>query len=166
MIPNDREAILEEEVIILRHSGEIPEVALHSSLYYLEEDDEGPKITLGEEELDLLYDAALARAQEIVLRDLDPINRDQSIYRGPARSIANWHRLQSFCQRINRTCPGFKETVSLALLCFLQKECEDRALSNRLALINCSAEEIRLFCSELSIDPDSLPDGWTRLCCE
>ena len=164
MIPVDREAILEEEIIILRHSGEIPEIALHSTLYYLEEDVEGPQLTLREEELHLLYDAALARAQEIVLRDLDPANRDQSIYRGPARSIVNWHRLQSFCQRINRTCPGFNETVSQALVIFLQKECEAMDTSDRSTLVNCSVEKIREFCKELCINTDCLPDGWAYLC--
>ena len=161
---DDREAILEEEVIILRNSGEIPEIALHSSLYYLEEDNEGPQMTLRQEELHLLYDAALERAQEIVLRDLNPDNRDLGIYRGPARSITNWYRLQSFCQRIDRTCPGFAETVSQALLCFLQKECEDQKSAVRPSSINCSAKEIETFCRELGINPRKLPDGWEVLC--
>ena len=164
MIPNDKDAILEEEIIILRNSGEIPEIALHTSLYYLEEDDEGPHIKLCEDELQLLYDAALARAQEIVLRDLDPANRDQSIYRGPARSIVNWQRFQSFCQRIQRTCPGFKEKVSQALLSYLKQECKDRESSDRLSSVNCTAEELKKFCSELNIDPDCLPGDWTSLC--
>ncbi len=165
MTPGDREAILEEEVIILRNSGEIPEIALHSSLYYLEEDGEGPQVTLSEEELLQLYDAALARAREIVLRDLDPGNRDLSIYRGPARSIVNWNRLQSFCRRIGRDCPGFRDTVSRALLSFMEREVQDtRRLSVRVSSVNCTSGEIRSFCRELRIDTSLLPEGWACLC--
>ena len=166
MTREDRGTILEEEIIILRNSGEIPEIALHSSLYYLEEDSEGPQINLQEEELHLLYDAALERAQEIVLRDLDPANRNLSIYRGPARSITNWYRLKSFCKRINRTCPGFNETVSNALLRFMQQECEDLLSSLRRSSVNCSAQEIERFCDELGIDPSVLPENWKTLCCQ
>jgi GAF domain-containing protein len=123
-------------LIILRNSGEIPEIALHTTLYYLEEDEEGPGITLIEEELHQLHDAALARAREIVLRDLDPDNRDLGLYRGPARSIVNWRRLQNFCQRIGRQCHGFNNT----------------------------AEDITAFCEELRMDTDLLPDRWVCLC--
>jgi len=166
MIPGDRESLLEEEIIILRNSGEIPEITLHSSIYYLEDDIEGPRIKLCEEELQQLYDAALARAREIVLRDLDPDNRDLSVYRGLARSIANWHRLQSFCCRINRQYPEFKETVSQALLLFMEREFEDTQKSQRLSSVNCTAEDIMSFCEELCTDVSRLPDGWSCLCKE
>jgi len=165
MTPDDREAILEEEMIILRNSGEIPEIALHTSLYYLEEDEEGPRLTLREEELHLLYDAAMFRAREIVLRDLDPGNRDLGMYRGPARSIVNWYRLQSFCRRIGWECPDeFREKVSCALLFFLQREFEDRQRSARPSSVNCSAGELRSFLRELCLDAEDLPRGWQGLC--
>jgi len=164
MTVDGRNFLLEEEVIILRNSGEIPEIALHSSLYYLEEDEEGPRISLHEEELQLLYDAALVRAREIVLRDLDPDNRDRTIYRGLARSITNWQRLQNFCRRIGRDCLDFRETVSQALLTFIQRECEDTKNSLRTSSVNCSASEIESFCEELCIPAESLPEGWTALC--
>ena len=166
MIPDDREFLIEEETIILRNSGEIPEITLHSSIYYLEDDNEGPRIKLCEEELQQLYDAALARAREIILRDLDPDNRDLSLYRGLARSIANWHRLQSFCHRINRQCPEFKETVSQALLSFVEREFEDTQKSLRPPSVNCTAEDIISFCEELRTDVSRLPDGWLCLCKE
>lgn len=166
MTPDARKALLEEEVIILRNSGEIPEIALHSSLYYLEEDEDGPLISLADEELGLLYEAALARAREIVLRDLDPANRDLSLYRGPARSIVNWHRLQNFCQRIEYECREFRETVADALLFFLEQEFEDTRQSRRHSSINCTAEDIHSFCRELRLDPGSLPEGWQCLCRE
>ncbi len=164
MIPDDRESLLEEEIIILRNSGEIPEITLHSSIYYLEEDDEGPQIKLCEEELHQLYDAALARAREIVLRDLNPDNRNLSLYRGLARSIANWHRLQGFCCRINRQCPEFKDSVSQALLSFIEREYQDTQLSLCTSSVNCTADALISFCDELSMDVSGLPDGWSCLC--
>jgi hypothetical protein len=164
MKPADRKSILEEEVIILRNSGEIPEITLYSSIYFLEDDEDGPQIKLREAELHLLYHAALARAREIVLRDLNPDNRGLSLYRGPARSIANWHRLQNFCRRIGWEQRGFNETVSRALLNFLEQECADMKQSLRESSVNCTAEEIRAFCRELCIDTDFLPEGWICLC--
>lgn len=166
MITDDREALLEEEIIILRNSGEIPEIALHTSLYYLEEDEKGPRIMLQEQELHLLYDAALARAREIVLRDLDPDNRDLRLYRGPARSIVNWHRLQNFCRRIDRECREFRVTVSRALRCFIEREFAETRTALRTSSVNCTAEELRAFCEELCLDTNSLPDGWPCMCRE
>ncbi|MCL7487036.1 MAG: hypothetical protein M8357_02535 [Desulfobulbaceae bacterium] len=164
MIPEDREAILEEELIILRNSGEIPEIALHTTLYYLEEDEEGPEITLTEEELHQLHDAALARAREIVLRDLDPDNRDLGLYRGPARSIVNWRRLQNFSQRIGRQCHGFNNTVARALVAFMEREFADTSQFLRVSSVNCTAEDITAFCEELRMDTDLLPARWASLC--
>ena len=164
MTPDDRKSIIEEELIILRNLGEIPEIALHSCLDYLEDDEKGPQITLREEELFLLYDAALVRAREIVLRDLDPDNRDLNLYRGPARSIVNWHRLQDFCRRIGRESREFNKTVSQALLSFMERELEDTQRLLRASSVNCTAEEIRTFCKELCMGTDSLPDGWICLC--
>jgi hypothetical protein len=160
----DRESLLEEEYIIVRNSGEIPEIALHSSLYYLVEDDDGPRITLLEHERQHLFDAAIARAQEIVLRDLDPRNRDLPIYRGPARTIANWNRLQQLCQRISRQCPGFEDRVADALVGYLAIEVEEVLTGCRRSSVNCSAREMEGFCRDLGLDPSSLPAGWRGLC--
>ncbi|MHB1014801.1 MAG: hypothetical protein ACYC2W_05950, partial [Desulfurivibrionaceae bacterium] len=72
----DRESLLAEEILIVRHSGEIPEIAFHSSLYYLCEDPAGPQLTLREKELDILRQQVVARYRDILLRDLSPENRD------------------------------------------------------------------------------------------
>ena len=160
----ERESILDEEVIILRNSGEIPEIALHSSIYYLEEDVDGPQLSLREEELEILYEAALERAREIVLRDLAPENRDLRIYRGPARSIVNWQRLQNFCRRINRQSDGFDKIVSRALVSFLRKEVKDVEASVRVSSVNCSSSQLLSFMEELGLDAVSLPAGWQYLC--
>ncbi len=166
MIEEDREVILADEVLIVRNSGEIPEIALHGSLYYLTGDEDGPRFCLQDHELQSLYDAALARAREIVLRDLDPANRDLRLYRGVARAIVNWRRLQSFCQRIHRDCSGFRETVARALLAFLHQEIKDVTAGGRPSSVNCSATDLHAFFRDLHIPPAALPAGWQGLCRE
>ena len=164
MINEDRMAILEEEIFILRDSGEIPEIAFHTTLHYLTEDDEGPEMLLTAEELELLQDAALFRCREIVLRDLDPANRDLGIYRGVRRTIYNWQRKQDFCNRIGRDWSSFKETVGRALVEFLEQELVDVGSGSRMSSVNCSAEMILGFTVMLDLPTDSLPAGWQELC--
>ena len=164
MMIADRNSILEDEVIIVRNSGELPEIALYSSLYYLTEDPQGPGLKLRDDERQVLYDAAFTRAGEIIMRDLDPDNRDLSIYRGVARSIANWQRLHDFGKRMNYNVSGFKATVSRALIDFLCREHDDVAAGLRCSSVNCSSAELLLFCRELGLDSASLPLDWQRLC--
>ncbi len=160
----ERTLLLEEEFLIVRHSGEIPEIALYSTLYYLSEDPEGPHILLNNEELAALQDGALTRSREIVLRDLDPANRDLSLYRGVQRSLYNWRRHQAFCERIGRDSDGFEEVVRAALCAFLSREIEDVTSGNRCSSINCTAQELADFTAELDCSPDDLPAGWRMLC--
>jgi hypothetical protein len=160
----ERSRILEDELLIVRHSGEIPEIALHSTLHYLGEDPEGPRMVLTAAELKTLQDAALERSREIVLRDLDPANRDLSLYRGVKRSIYNWHRMQDFCGRIGRDTGVFQTVVRDALLAFLSVEVNDVAAGIRSSSINCSAEELLDFARELDCDHNRFPQGWQALC--
>lgn len=160
----ERTLLLEEEYLIVRHSGEIPEIALYSTLYYLSEDPEGPHILLNNEELAALQDGALKRSREIVLRDLDPANRDLSLYRGVRRSQYNWRRHQAFCERIGRDGDGFKAIVRAALLDFLSRELEDVDSGSRTSSINCTAEELAEFVAELDCSPENLPAGLHKLC--
>jgi len=160
-----RSLILEEEYLIVRHSGELPEIALHSTYYYLCEDDEGPGLALSDEERRFLEDAALERSREIVLRDLDPENRDLGLYRGLKRSAYNWSRHQDFCQRICRHEADFKEVVREALATFLAREVEDVCGGSRRSSINCTVDELLCFAAELDCSPDLFPAGWHQLCC-
>lgn len=164
MINEDRMAILEGEVYVLRDSGEIPEIALHSTLHFLTRDPEGPQMLLDGEELEMLQDAALDRSREIVLRDLDPANRDLAMYRGPRRSISNWQRMQDFCQRINRDCTRFNETVRRACIDFLTRELADVRGGTRTSSVNCTANQLLDFVGDLDLSPDLLPEGWQDLC--
>ncbi|HHD57107.1 MAG TPA: hypothetical protein ENK89_05460 [Desulfobulbaceae bacterium] len=164
MTGEERSHILEDELLIVRHSGEIPEIALHATLHYLVEDQEGPQLTLTEVEIRSLQDAALARSREIVLRDLDPANRDLSLYRGVKRSIYNWQRMQDFCGRIGRDGGDFQAVVREALLVFLATEANDVGAGRRSSSINCTAEELVAFAVKLSCNPDRFPSGWLALC--
>ena len=47
----DKKAYIAEEAFMVLHSGEIPEIALHSSLYYLTEDPDGPGLELNADEI-------------------------------------------------------------------------------------------------------------------
>jgi hypothetical protein len=161
---SDREYILEEEWLLVRHSGEIPEVALHASLYYLAEDPEGPKLMLSQEEVDLLQQAALARYQEIILRDLNPDNRDLSLFRGIRRANHNWYRYARFCERSHYDLQAFQSQTMAALGKYLEVELGEVRAGLRAPSINCTADALLTFALALGLDPPSLPQGWQALC--
>jgi hypothetical protein len=163
MIRSDREYILEEEWLLVRHSGEIPEVALHASLHYLGKDAEGPKLVLTQEEEGQLQQAALARYQEIILRDFDPGNRDLSLFRGIRRANHNWYRYVRFCERISCDTDAFRMQAAQALLTYLEVEQRDLR-AGREPSINCTADALLTFALALGLDPVSLPQGWKELC--
>jgi wobble nucleotide-excising tRNase len=113
-----RQELLEDEWLLVRHSGEIPEIALHSAFYYLTADPNGPRLQLSVEETRYLRDAAVTRYQEIIRRDLCYENRELTVYRGVRRAIFNWHRFVVFCERQDISChnsrrPGMAECHSL-----------------------------------------------------
>ncbi len=164
MINEDRMAILEGEVFMLHDSGEIPEIVLHSTLHFLTSDPEGPQMLLGGEELEMIQDAALERSREIVMRDLDPANRDLGVYRGLRRSIYNWQRMQDFCRRIDRDCSQFKETVRRACVDFVIRELADVRSGSRTSSVNCTANQLLEFADELDLSSGALPAGWQELC--
>ncbi len=164
MITNERDLILEEELLLVRHSGEIPEVALHASLHYLCDDEEGPQLILGDEELRSLQDAALGRYREIILRDLDLGNRDRSLFRGIRRALHNWYRFARFSEKIGAPYGEFRANAAQALLVFLQQELEDVRSGTRTSSINCSAEALVTFTLALGCELAALPGDWACLC--
>lgn len=164
MIGSDREYILEEEWLLVRHSGEIPEVALHGTLYYLEEDAEGPKFILSHEEVQHLQQAASARYQEIILRDLDPGNRDLPLFRGIRRANHNWYRFARFCAKESLELESFRIRVGHALTGYLEIELAEVGAGARRPSVNCTAEALRTFAQALDVDAASLPQGWEGLC--
>ena len=160
----DKKVRIEEETFIVRHAGEIPEVAYHGSLYYLTEDPAGPGIQLEQEETILLRQAVIERYREIILRDLEPENRDKRIYRGLARCLANWQRLLKFCGREKMDFQGIQGEAAIALQEFLNNEIDDVLNGNRSSCINCSAKEIETLVNSLGISVVDLPEGWQELC--
>jgi len=159
-----RRTLMADEYLLVRHSGEIPEVALHSSLYYLTEDPAGPGMRLSPEELDLLKDAVQERYQEIILRDLDPENRDKGLYRGLARCVANWGRFSKFCYQAGRDVEQIRVQVASALRRFITRELRDVRSGRRVSCVNCSVEELRQLATDLYLADEDLPDGWQSLC--
>ena len=89
MSESDKKTYIAEEAFVVLHSGEIPEVTYHESIYYLTEDVEGPGLQLNIDDVFPLKQAVIKRYRAIILRDIDPGNRDKGLYRGMARCVAN-----------------------------------------------------------------------------
>lgn len=164
MTGSEREALLEEELLLVRHSGEIPEVALHASLHYLCDEEDGPRLHLSPEEVKPLEEAALARYREIILRDLDVANRDLSLFRGIKRANHNWYRFIRFSEKIGCPYQEFRRLAAEALVSYLRLELGEVGTGIRLPSVNCSADALLTFVLTLGLDPASLPDNWTCLC--
>jgi len=163
----ERENLLAEEQLIVRHSGEIPEIAFHSSLYYLCEDPAGPQLSLTEKELALLRRQVVARYREILLRDLSPETRDARIYRGLKRCLFNWERLGKFCLRQEiKIAAALRREIAEALRCFLQQEAAEVRAGLRHSCLNCTREELTAFTRELGVLPEQLPEDLDLLFCQ
>jgi len=160
----DKKACIEEEVFVVQHSGEIPEVTFHESLYYLTEDVEGPGLELNADDLLPLKQAVVKRYRAIILRDLEPGNRDKRIYRGLARCAANWQRLLKFCSRENMDLAPIQAETAKGLQAFLQQEMLDVESKKRSSCVNCSYTEIENLAKSLGIVSDDLPEGWQKVC--
>ncbi|PIE57120.1 MAG: hypothetical protein CSA34_00455 [Desulfobulbus propionicus] len=164
MIGSERQFLLEDELLLVRDSGEIPEIAYQGALHYLSHDAEGPGLELNSGELKMLQDAAMARYREIILRDLDPGSRDLSSYRGLKRAITNYKRLTAFSHRIQRQPAMDCDEVKQLLLVFICRELQEVRHGLRDSSVNCSCEELEAFCRQLSFHENELPAGWRRLC--
>lgn len=160
----DKKVCIEEEVFVVQHSGEIPEVTLHESIYHLTEDLDGPGLMLDNKDIFYLKQAVISRYRTIILRDLDPANRDKSIYRGLARCMVNWQRLEKFCYRENMDFRIIQNETANALKKFFDNEIKDMQSGSRSSCINCSHHEIETFVSSLGFPLDDMPKGWQKMC--
>ena len=163
---NEIERLIEEEAFLIKHSGETPEIAYHSSLYFLFEDLDGPRLKMEDVDLLPLKRAVFERYKKILFRDLDPRNRDRRIYRGVARSIANWHRLKGYSQREGFDIKRVRDETRKRLLSFLEIEHEDVKSGARKLSINCTYEELLDFAMEIGLSEKEIPAGIKRLCQE
>lgn len=145
--------IIEDEVLIIRHSGEIPEVAFHGALYFLSEDPEGPcTVNLPDRYFMSLVDAVVERYRFIIIRDLTPRNRDKRIYRGVKRGVVNWKRLEKFASMYKVDLSGIREEVAVALNDFIVQEFDDVSCGEREPVINCSLEQVLEFSANLGVE--------------
>ncbi len=160
----DKQKHIAEEIFVVEHSGEIPEVTLQSSLHYLTEDPDGPGLELNGDDIIPLKQAVVERYRAIILRDLDPGNRDKRIYRGLARSRANWQRFRKFCAGENIDFTAIRAETAKALQYFLQQEVLDVKGGKRSSCINCSREDIYSLSESLGLSSADLPQGWQELC--
>ncbi len=149
MTEDERSELLDDEWLIVRNSGEIPEITYHSSLYFLEQDPEGSGLSLTETEKQFLKDAALDRYFEIILRDIQLENFHKTIYRGIRRSIYNWHRCLAFVERQGGDCDGFREIAVAALVLFLEEGSNAAGGSLPERFLNCSFDELMEFFEDL-----------------
>jgi len=158
------EEILGEEKLLILHSGEIPEIAYHSSLIYLSQDEEGPKLDLSKIDLTPLKEAVFERYRKILLRDLNPKNRDRSIYRGIARSIVNWQRMKKFALKEGLDLSHVKQEAAEALSNFLTTEVNDVMSLSRKSSLNAPYEEIVEFWKELGLNEKEVPEKLEEVC--
>lgn len=161
----DKETLLAEELLIVRNSGEIPEIAFHSALHYLTTDPEGPGLVLDASDIRQLETQVIARYREIMQRDLNPANRDLRLYRGIRRCIYNWERLGKFCGRQGLPCDEELQREIAGLLCaFLHQEAREVGAGLRTSSVNCTGAELADFCRLMDIDAGQLPAAWQDLC--
>lgn len=164
---NTRQELLDDEWLIVRNSGEIPEIALHSALHFLTEDNDGPHLQLTPDEIDTLRQAAAERYEEIILRDLRYANHSLSIYRGLQRVIFNWQRFTAFCERQDTRCHSLQKLAAEAFLQLIREVTEhteniaDPELSR---IFNCNAEDLVSFSLKIGLTPEQLPTSIFGFC--
>ena len=158
---NDRQVLLANEWHTVRDSGEIPEIAYHSSIYYLTSDENGPCLQLSDDEIDRLLDAAKERYRDIILRDMKPENRGKSLYRGLKRSMENWRRFMVFHERYQVELLVLQREAATALQAFLASEIADGIFPS--AWINCSLQELLAFARDVGLLRHELPENIDRL---
>lgn len=162
MNPELRE-VLENEWYLVRYSGETPEIALHSAIYFLTRAKDGPHLELSDEQRRWLEAAAEERFSEIILRDLLHDNSKTSAYRGPLRSIVNYNRFLVFCSRQELDATSIRLKTATALRAFLDREVAEVG-PQRPSLINCSYRQMTDFAATLEIDAETLPATLATLC--
>jgi hypothetical protein len=151
-VMTDVEELVENEWYIVRHSGEIPEIAYNSSIYYLTRSAAGPALQLSVKQSKMLKDAATDRYLEIVLRDLDHSNAGTSMYRGVARSMCNYERFCSFCARQQISPEIVRTPAAKALALFLRVELSLFEKRDSSSTLNCSVSQLQQYADVLGVE--------------
>ncbi|PID74391.1 MAG: hypothetical protein CSA20_01490 [Deltaproteobacteria bacterium] len=141
----------ENEWYIVRYSGEIPEIAYHSSLYHLTTAEDGPRCRLSLEQLAALKEAAVERYREIILRDMLHDNYGTPQYRGVRRSIANYDRFCCFCRRQNLDIEKLRNEAADCFVDFIARETRRVIGDGMPTIINCSFPDLQCFADKLGL---------------
>lgn len=150
-IEESAEELIDNEWYIVRHSGETPEIAYNSSIYFLERAADGPGVVLTKSQQDVLKKAAKDRYEEIILRDMYHDNACKSIYRGIVRSICNYDRFLKYCRRQNLEPFPVKQKAADLYSIFLQHEFLNISVGSKPSIINCTYQELQEFSSVLGV---------------
>ncbi len=164
MMSKDLTEAIEDEWYIVRYSGETPEIAYNSAIYYLCRAKDGPHLSLDDEQIELLKNAAVDRYTEIVLRDLQHANCTKSIYRGLGRSIINYRRFCMFCTRQQLEVARVRSQAAEALLVFLETEIKQLQNENRPSIINCTYRKLQAYAVELGVELGSWCEELEKHC--
>jgi hypothetical protein len=156
--------ILADEKLIIRDGGEIPEVTLHSSIFYLTKDPNGPNISLTEDDINSLKTAVIFCYHRIIIRDLSLENRDKGLYRGLERCRLNWQRLVKFCLSEQLDFGREKGDINRELKKFMANEVKEVKQGLRRSSVNCSKQALQEFCKQLDLDSADLPENWQDVC--
>ena len=159
-----KEDFLDDEVLIIEESGEMPEVAYHGAVYFLTKDPDGPGLTLEEKDHIPLKKAVVSRYMTIMTRDLTPENREKSIYRGLERCICNWQRLKLYSERENIDISHVRIKTARELTSFLKSERDDVFHRKCPTAINCSKADLENFMRDLGLEPGELMVDCLRMC--
>ena len=151
---SDLKELLENEWYIVRHSGETPEIAYNSAIYFLTRAKDGPRAQLSRGQYDTLKQAAVSRYREIVLRDLLHSNIDKPIYRGVERSRVNFARFCAFCNRQQVDETGVRRQAAEALRVFLETELQQLQDGRSPSIINCSFSDLKDYAATLGVQFD------------
>jgi len=151
--------LIDDEVLIIETSGEMPEVAYHGSIYYITTDPAGPRLSIAAEQLAKLKLAVVEGYRRIIIRDLTLDNRDKRIYRGLARCVVNWARLERFCRAEGIDTAWVAHEVRAALKKFLEAEVAD-VRQGRRTCVNCSPASLLSLANRIGFESRQLPRDW------
>jgi len=145
-----RRELLDAECAQIEHAGEMPEVAYHSAIFALADEETGPRLHLSPAEVRLLEKAAFNRYRRIIARDLTFRTRRFDIFRGAARAIVNFARLKDFARRFRFRLAEVRQEASGLLQDYLLQEERSGWL---VRSVNCTREELEAFMRELGLNP-------------
>ncbi|MBU4276640.1 MAG: hypothetical protein KKC30_07880 [Proteobacteria bacterium] len=145
---------LEDEVIMLENSGEMPEVVLAESLYHLG--------TLPLEDVDILRAATVRGYLKIIERDMDPANVGLPPFRGLGRAGENLARLTSFLGRLGWPPPaGTMAELARRLSDYLSAE--GRALAQGRPYASATRDQVEATARLVGLDLSSFKEVLARM---